>query len=106
MKKVLSCLILLLAFFSLAAGELRPLSGGVCLRYDDNQKPEVWRAMMKTFAAHGGHFSASLNMLDFDDGYFPIVRELAAAGHEIVTFRIGVIRFHNDISLIIFVRAV
>ena len=84
MKKVLSCLILLLAFFSLAAGELRPLSGGVCLRYDDNQKPEVWRAMMKTFAAHGGHFSASLNMLDFTDEYFPIVRELAAAGHEII----------------------
>ena len=76
--------LLLTVSVSITVQALPPLTGGVCLRYDDNQKPEVWRAMMELFAAHNATFSASLNMLDFAPEYFPVVRELAAKGHEIV----------------------
>ncbi|MBR2625430.1 MAG: hypothetical protein IKD23_03415 [Lentisphaeria bacterium] len=66
------------------AVELTPLTGGVCLRYDDNQMPETWRAMLKVFNSRGAAFSAALNMQEFPEAYFPVVRELAGAGCEIL----------------------
>ena len=76
--------ILPVLILSCGAAEIPPLTGGVCLRYDDNQKPEVWAAMMELFAAHDATFSAALNMLDFSPEYFPVVRALAEHGHEII----------------------
>lgn len=58
--------------------------GGVCFRFDDNHSVAEWRDVMAVFARHRVPFCASLNAGMLPPGFDRLIRDLQAAGHEVM----------------------